>query len=419
MSFLITYHRLAEINLLHGFYLDRDGSPFSGLSATDRASRLQDLLSRSLYDLSPEIGIVPTAATRKVMAGHRIVYRQTPAGLLLGMAVNTVTANNATHYDPVCKPADGLRLQFHLYLKSASLAARSSLRLRPSLPAQYYFTNDTTVTNKVYPSLSAPTVAFQAGRRYEMGETAIVNGSLSRAVQNTTSAASGWSALTTDNNVSEYDRVLLPFAFNYFIDQPDITDLQCVLQQNGNTLQTLHFNNAAGLHEVSLDLSKAADNSKVAPGFYTLVVSGNNNFEGTYDIYLQPALYEPGAWGVLDLVLKNGDADFTLLDANNFLATRNTSPDYPVFELRFPSRATYWKYYFQQDGPADADPNWDVLPATTGTSKIIISKEPFPLMSTYRKVLYANSRLPNPQNWMLSTEADKICSDILLTKIKL
>lgn len=401
MAFQITYRRLAAVNILHSFYLDEEDKVYYGLPQAEQEERLAGLMMDNRYRLIDDLVITPTAATEKILKGQKIVFRQTPLGVILGIA----TGNDLQPSIPV---SPQLRLQFVIRLKQASLVSRSNLRLNPVTPACYYFTNDNIVTGQVFPSLSAPVQNVADGRIYEMGETAVVNGTVSRAISRTSSAAAGWAAMDDFHCISEYDRILLPRKFMYKFEPSDIVNASFSLQKDGNEVMSLPFEKPAAMKEVMLDFSAVPND------LYRLVVTGTNNYNRNYTVYLQQELYQPDAWGVLDLVMNTTEAAYRLTDINGSLV-----PAAPVFELRFASRATYWKYYLQKSDPAsEADWN-DVIPVPPGMKKVIISKQPYPLMKAYRKVNYGTIPLPNPDGEQLGRQGDLICSEIMLPKMKL
>ncbi|HVI44773.1 MAG TPA: hypothetical protein VM802_07880 [Chitinophaga sp.] len=405
MSFQITYSRLATVNMLHAFYLDREDSIYFGLSPAEQQNRLSGLLMDNRYSLMEELQVTPLPATERLMKGQHIVFRQMATGLLLGIA-SKLTGGILQPEIPV----DGkLRLQFAIKLQHAALAIRSNIRLNTIFKGNYYFTNDGTVSGKTYPSLAAPLQPAVDKRLYEMGETALVNGVPSQAIQRTTSTASGWETINDFHCISEYDRILLPASFGFTFDQSGVTTATFRLLQNGQEVKTLSFSDATGLKEVQLNFAP------VPNGVYTLTAAGNN-YDRSYAIFINPQLYQPDAWGVLDLVMFTSDPAFRLIDNTGMLVT----PAAPAFELRFASRATYWKYYLQKGEPPVADGNWDdVLPVPPGMKKVFISKQPYTLMQSYRKVSYAATDLPNPSGELLSRQENFICSEIMLPKLKL
>jgi hypothetical protein len=398
MAFQITYSRLANINILHNFYLDTEDSDYYGLSKAEQEIRLADLLQDDRYSLMDNVLITATPATEKILKGQKIVFRQTSTGIVLGISSEGTK--------PTIPINGQLRLQFVIQLKSAALVSRSNLRINPVFPACYYFTNDST-TLKTFPSLSATVQDVVEGRLYEMGEWAIVNGSVSQAVSRTSTAASGWSTKDDVFSINEYDRILLPATFRYRFDQAGITAASFTLMKGATEIKTVSFSSAGGLETVVPDFASVPDD------MYTLLVTGSNDYERQYTIYLNRQLYQRDAWGVLDLVLHTTDPAFQLVDAGGLLTA-------PTFELRFTSRATYWKYYLQKGEPPGVDLNWDdVLPVPPGMKKVIISKVPYTLMQSYRKVGYAATSLPNPDGEVISRQGGLLCSEILLPKFKL
>jgi hypothetical protein len=397
MAFQISYSRLAVVNMLHNFYLDQEGSAYYGLSQSDKDIRLTDLLMDNRYDLMSELEVKTTAATTKLLNGQKIVFRQTSTGIVLGIA--------ATNAKPVIPINGNLRLQFTIRLKNAALISRTNMKVSPVFPASYYFTNDSTTPGKTFPSLSASLENFVEGRVYEMGERAVVAGVVSQALTRTSTAVTGWTAIDDVHGISEYDRILLPGAFTYTFDQAAVIKADFSLMQGAVEVKKISFDGSTALSSVNLDFG-------TAEGFYTLHVTGTD-YERSYTVYISSKLYEPGIWGVLDLVLSTTDPAFQLIDNTGVLKS-------PVFELRFISRSTYWKYYLQKGDTPAPDANWDdVSPVPSGMKKVIISKEPFPLMQAFRKVNYAAIALPNPDGWQLSRHGDLICSEILLPKLKL
>jgi len=407
MAFQITYRRLAVVNMLHSFYLDKEEGSYYDLSQEDQEFRLADLLMDNRYNLMDNMTITATPATEKLLRGQRMVYRQTSTGLVLGVA--SVPGPNGALTTAI--PVDSkLRLQFLINLKNPALVSRSNLRINPVFPARYYFTNDDITTGKSFPSLSSAIREVEDGRIYEMGEMAIVNGNVSQATARTNNAATGWGATDDHHFINEYDRILLPLKFTYTFDQPGITQCTFTLLRGAEEIKTLSFDNTNGLPDAVLNFTGTPD------GIYTLKVSGSSNYNRNYTVYLHSSLYQKDAWGVLDLVMHPADAAFQLIDDDEQLIM----PAAPVFELRFASRATYWKYYLQRGDPPGADSDWEeVSPAPPGIRKVIISKKPYPLMQSYRKVSYAAVNLPNPDGEQISRQGDLICSEILLPKMKL
>src|ERR1044072_7683556 len=134
MSFATTYKRLAAVNMLHPWYLDTELQRFYELSAADQDAVLTAQLQAGRYALLQDMVLEPSPSTAALLRGHKMVYRQIPQGLLLGIAVETT----ATGYRPQIIPDNSLRLQFYIRIKDNLLLSRSTLRFNPVFPAIYY-----------------------------------------------------------------------------------------------------------------------------------------------------------------------------------------------------------------------------------------------------------------------------------------
>lgn len=420
-----TYRRLFFIRILHGFFLDTNANRYYELSEAKINERLRATIVNGQYTLTDDLFIQPSEETKRILSGHRLIFRVLPHGILLGCAVQDELVNGVIKSKPVVPLSTKLRLQFHIGVKNA-FGVYSSTRLDPVIPARYYFTNDNRAAGIVYPSLSIPMKNFIDGRFYQMGETAIVNGMPSQAVFPTTKALAGWTAINLNgvNYVSEYDRELINKKFTYTFRKKGIKEASFELQQNGQLVKTINVKGDS-LSEAILDFQKKEDDTLIPDGKYQLNVTGTDNYIWNSELFLSDRLYTPARWAVLDIALHTEDPAFSSLDENGYL-TGNDEFTYPTMDLRILNRSTYWRYYFQQKGPTAIDNNWvnSSLPIPPGIDKVIISKDPIPLTKSSRQVKYAADLLPNPSVQRLGTENDdrqgpKICSEILLTKIKL
>lgn len=418
MAFSIIYRRLAAINFLHNFYLDRGEITFYDLSEADRADRLENVVSAGRYTLMNDILLEPTPATAAQLRGHKIVWRQTVHGLVLGMAIRRVMVAGVERHVPEITPATSLRLQFRIKVKKRSWNNQSNMRLQTVLPAAFYFTNDDTTTGKVYPSLSAPMQVFEEGHFYEMGELAVVNGISSRAIANTTTAMQGWMAWPEHHCISESDRNLLPFSFRCRFDQRDLQDATFTLLQGADVVKQIVVQSNDTLQEVSLDWNKHTNGTPLTNGSYTLTIAASNGYNRTYKVFLHRELYQPDTLGVIDLALQTGANGFSLLDQDGYLVQLPAPAIHPVFELRFLSRTAYWRYIFQEEDPGVPDAGWTKTTAT-GSKAVICRTDPFGMQQEFRKITYQGTVLPNPDGNLLMADAERIYADTMLTKIKL
>lgn len=419
------YRRLFFIRILHGYYLDTNASRYYELTEGEISEQLRLSIANGQYSLMDDLLIQPSEETKAILKGHRLVFRVLPHGLLLGCAVQDETINGIVRSKPVIALNTKLRLQFYISIKNA-FGIYSAVRLDPVIPSVYYFTNDNKQEKIKYPSLSVPMKNFSNGRNYQMGEMAIVNGTTAQAILPTKTALSGWLNINLNNiaYVSEYDRTLISKKFAYTFENKGIKEATFELQQEGRAIKTIQAK-GDNLSQINLDWQKKDDGSPIDDGRYHLNVTGTDNYTWSSELYLNDHLFAPGRWGVLDIALHTEDPAFSSLDENGYL-TGNGAFTYPMMDLRILNRSTYWKYYFQQKGPTAADNNWELssIPVPPGMDKVILSKEPLPLTKSLRQVKYSTALLPNPSDQRLAAEKDptkgiKICSEILLTKIKI
>lgn len=416
MDSTITFRRLTMISFLHRYFLDTEENYFSLLSG-ERAERLFNVISRNRYPLMNDLMVEPTEETKKNLAGLKIIFKILPQGILLGTAIESTEVNGKLKTKPLVSFPSTLRLQFTLR-KRNGFEAYTSSRIGTVLPAAYYFTNENPGSDKTFPSLSVPAKNAEQNRIYEMGEIAVLNGNLTQCIRTTTSAnVNDWKNISPDNYVTEYDRILIGKKVTYTFEIPGIKKAKFTLSNKDGVIKEINAEDKNALAAVDLDWQKKDDNRLIPDGFYSLTVSGDNNYRWSSDVYLNDTVNHKNSWGFLDIAIHTADSKFSLIDQDGCL---NDDPlKYPNLELRFLSRSTYWKYFFQKKSPPVNDQNWTDLPAPAGISKLIMSKEPMLLRHTYQKVKYSDDFLPNPSDFRLSKHDDKICSEILLTTIKL
>ena len=80
MGFQITYRRLFEVDILHEYFLNQDGTPFSELPAAEQAKLLKK------YDIRETINITPLARTAKLLTNYGLVFRTSKRGSVSGMS---------------------------------------------------------------------------------------------------------------------------------------------------------------------------------------------------------------------------------------------------------------------------------------------------------------------------------------------
>ena len=249
---------------------------------------------------------------------------------------------------PAIPPSTGTQLLFYIRSKNPYFQNFTTLPLLKKTPQPiYYFTNSAlSVDGADFASLSAPVAEIQPGRPYEMGDLALIGGALHEAQQNTDgSDVTHWRHRTGDGYVNESDRICLPKAFNYpFEASANVQSVTFTLEKPDGTL----------LPPVTItgDGNKPVTNARVRfdpalpDGFYILKIDTGSVQQST-DVFLTDA-YDPTALGIVHLNLDETDLTYGIFGPEGEI--RNGNPDPagkpipPVFEIRFRSRRTIWRY---------------------------------------------------------------------------
>lgn len=200
-------------------------------------------------------------------------------------------------------------------------------------------------------SLAAPTAQLVPGQRYRMGDIALVAGSIKQAIADNNGSASFWSTVTGKGLVNQGDRSLSP--------QED---------------------------------------------WY-------RNWRATVRTRSQhPA-------GVIRIALMSGNGRLSPIDENGVLTggfSRDSRNNYPVFELRFLSRSSYWRYRKRGGfgvGEIEAIMN-GAGSIVEREGEVFVTRNPRPLTSERSAWAGASIRLPDAKPGVIKAEGGKVFSDV-------
>lgn len=105
MTFSVTYKPLFEVKILHHYFLDKGNTNFFSMSEEQKEKRLAD------FDLSSVFAIIPSAETRRKLAGHRMVFKAKTTGFTVWVNVSAESDDT-----PMVSLNDPLELTFMLKL---------------------------------------------------------------------------------------------------------------------------------------------------------------------------------------------------------------------------------------------------------------------------------------------------------------
>lgn len=436
MAFLTKYARLFEVRILHGFYLDKGVEKnFFQLDDNDPEDLKFKTAAMKRYDLLPsDLVIEPTPHCRKLLRQHRMVFRQLPTGFIVGIEVNEEELPNGDiAFRPVTQPEPPVRFQFNIKATNRNWANFSAFRLRPNVPAKFYFSNHEETGNISPPSLSLPP-GQRFARFHEMGELVYDSGT-GQLLESVTGASD--SALITSNppwrSVIDFrfatyrDQQLLPSRFVYTFTPgsgQSISSAEFVLSTPAEpNVATINTSGTGPFLEYPLNFNTLG----VAPGRYTLTVNGTPAYQEVKSILIDDELYASDVMAVVSIGQEEGLPDnLKLFEDDGTLRRVGGVTQYPVFELRFKARITYWRYFQHPNQTAALPappPGFDVSPPASPNGPLV-TYLPIPITKSGSRVKFSNDMmLPNPSNLMVMPDpADperRHFSDIYLDKITL
>lgn len=436
MAFLTKYARLFEVRILHGFYLDKGVEKnYFQLDDNDQEDLKFKTAAQKRYDLLPsDLIIEPTPNCRKLLRQHRMVFRQLPYGFIVGIEVKEEELPSGDIvFRPVTQPAPPVRFQFNIKATNRNWANFSAFRLRPNVPAKFYFSNHEDIGNIVPPSLSL-TPGERFARFHEMGE--LVNDPAASQLYESIAGAPDSAPLAPnppwrtvdDFRLATYrDQQLLPSRFVYTFTPgsgQSISSAEFVLSTPSEpNVATISTSGTGPFLEYPLNFSALG----VAPGRYTLTVNGTPAYQEVKNILIDDELYATDVMAVVSIGQEEGlPDDLKLFEDDGTLRRVGGVTQYPVFELRFKARITYWRYFQHPNQPValPAPPLGSDVSSPASPSGPLVTILPLPITKAGSKVKFSNDMmLPNPSNLMVMPDpADperRHFSDIYLDKITL
>lgn len=152
---------LFEVAVLHDYWLNVNAVVYEALSP-----ERQRVVGRQ-HDPGSYIEVVPTAATRAVLAGHGMLFKKLSTGFLIGAELEGATMMHRRALGSSDVLTFALRVVDPLFFNYTAGV----------LPRFYRFSNTTGNENDGQLFLSHPVPAHQAARAYQAGEIrAVVSG---------------------------------------------------------------------------------------------------------------------------------------------------------------------------------------------------------------------------------------------------
>ncbi|MCW5599971.1 hypothetical protein [Nitrosomonas sp.] len=355
----IEYKILFEVRFLHDYYLyglepgaGSSMKSFFAMSAENQSARLTELLKSGRYDMRKDLDLLIGASEERLFKNLRLKLVRTATGFFLGMQIERVVTNSG-----------------EIRFKPVILPSEDTYVMIGLSIANPYFGSISNLrldrdVDKIYYftnegdhddiSLAALTPPLVSGQQYRMGDLSLVAGKVKQAIADNTGNTRFWSTVDGKGIVSQSDR--------------------------------------------SLDSQQ---------DWYS-------EWRSTISLRSKHPV------GVIKIALMSGNGQFRPIDENKLLTTRfhehiNTT-SHPVYELRWLSRKTYWRYS-KRDGFSTKEREHIMNGAGSLVdieSDKFITKDPWPITRDHSRLPWpgASIRLPNAQPGSIKADGGKIFSDI-------
>lgn len=437
----IIYKILFEVKLLHEFYLtESKGETIFDLPAQkDRVAFLRDKFNAERESINSDVDFAVPPESAAVFANYHLRLLTTYSGFKVAAEVNALKQpDGSIFYAPKIPLPDDLNIPVLMIKKSVFWDSFSNKTVQPPTDAGYYFSNENITGSKAFPLLAAEVNMFDAGAAYEQGQPVKFGANDYREFYRDDAGNVQWISLSAAGFANDNDRLLLsstfyysfPPAANVSVADIKITDANgnVVTNEYGSSISEFHFADPAGLRKVrvAIDparlsvLPAAADHKKA---LYTMTVNGDNGYSRTQKVFfISDQLRAAGAIGIVSIKPKVPDSALNITDGTGRLLTvkqpdGTVSPMPPVFEIRFSSRRSFWRYINNRKKDLKTGLHPDFLIPKNGA---LISMVPRPL--TYMPTLFRKPDstlyyLPAPGPYAgIKIENDKIYSDISVSE---
>ncbi|MBX2926840.1 MAG: hypothetical protein KF852_03295 [Saprospiraceae bacterium] len=207
----IEYKILFELRIVHDYYLiDNSGGSAFSLPAIERNDLLQARLRTGRYDLQGDFDFFLNRKDLKKLRDYRIKFIKTPLGFFAAMEVESEEDGSGNRrYRPFIPPPSGAYLAFGLNAVNPLIGNITELHLGNDDSLTYYFSNAGAHDNNALAS-PVPLLVTDGSRNYLMGELAQdPGGDILQALEdNDGSNPAQWGTVTGNGFVHRGDRSL-------------------------------------------------------------------------------------------------------------------------------------------------------------------------------------------------------------------
>lgn len=430
------YKTLFEVKLLHEFYLTgADGvSIFENVDQPGRMDFLLMQYTEGTESINKDLLFEFPASLREEYESYNLKLLPAYSGCKVATRVNKkILSNGSLIYESFSPLPAIYGIHILISKRNGFIDSYTSGRIANPLPALYLFSNDSIVSDRVFPYLTNTIAALRSGYDYEQGELVSFGANDVRGYY-TDDDGDQWNSFQGTGFANENDRLLLPLRFSYtFPPSREVTDAQFTLKsKTGVTIKSIAVRNPAKMDKVSLDFSDVSERL-LAPTtalysdfIFFLEVSGNDGYTNRHPVFFNDSFVNRSLWGLINIRSKSSDTVFDLFAADGYLKKRTsaigTEIDPPIFEIPVKSRFIYWRYI--NDRGKELKDNTDFNGYLIKEEKILLSTRPRSIAQSSFKLQKEGSSdtkyFPNPVSYNLNRDKKgRLCFDIRVPRSEL
>lgn len=352
----IEYKILFEVRFLHDYYLmDKSEKSFFALNPNEQRLLIQKKLRTINYDIYKNIEVSLSTYEQNLFKNFRLKLIKTPLGFYIGIEVKSEVTENGIIR---YRPTIGQAQNVELTfgLSLVNPMFGSITNLRLSNDSEkIYYFSNQ--EEHIENTLSRPVEILQAGQNYRMGDLVLIGNKVHEALEDNDGIEEKWQ----------------PIIGQGFVHQADLS------------------------------------------------LSTN---EGWYKDWLLNFSSRPvKPFGLIKIFFRTENQLLSPIDDDGYLATQletgQLRPTHPVYELRFLSRATYWRYKKVDGFTAE-----EVSHINANASEILTfitdnfeTKKPRYLAKELPPLGTHSFRLPKAQPYSIKAESGRLYSDIYFNEV--
>jgi len=388
MGFSIIYKKLFEVNILHDFLLEGIPEAF--------VKQYQEK-----YDIHKYLIIEPTDECKKLLKGHKMLFKKTKTGFFVGIEVKEQTVNNEVEFTPYVAFETLLSLNFSVHVKDYTFFNFTNLPQTIAKDDIFLFTNIQKNSTSQPVALSTPIPNFNKSEYYYPGALVTRSNKLWEAknekFEQVSFKSTEWKEIARKQYFHPEDKVT-PVAqkYKYTFTNGAVKNAHFELFRiDGTKAVEFEIDEDEAIESYELNLMNFPS------GTYRLEVNAEGNTD-TLEFYWNRDFTLKKPFAVIEIAhIPAKSVQSSECQLLNTATNPNTLWDEKtnrIFNIYFKNRSTYWYYIFSKPQlEADVNNYGDFIPVDDSKTRFI-SNEIKPLTQIPIEITNFDGEtlLPNP-----------------------